>query len=122
MPAACSGFYFIRPSARTEAFMADWLAAAYIVSEDGTVVWEQRRFSDLLRATPQPVRSALTISFKLARRCMPRSLFTMTARLLHATALINVLLARDMRSSSLAHANCGTLQSAPPLRADPSQF
>ena len=42
--------------------MADWLAAAYNVSQDGVAVWEQRRFSNLLRATPRPVRSALGMS------------------------------------------------------------
>ena len=49
--------------------MAEWLAAAYNVSGDGTVVWEQRRFSNLLRATPRPVRSALDMLRMLAPHC-----------------------------------------------------
>jgi hypothetical protein len=60
-PASCSGFYFIRPTPRAEAFMADWLAGAYVATADGTAVWDQRRFSDLLRATPRPVRSAFSM-------------------------------------------------------------
>jgi len=52
----CSGFYFVRATRRSEAFMDAWLAAAYNTSGDGAESWEQDRFSKLLRARPPTLR------------------------------------------------------------------
>ncbi len=55
-PLCYSGFYFVRATRRSEAFMGAWLAAAYNASGDGADSWEQDRFSKLLRARPPAVR------------------------------------------------------------------